>query len=522
MRMLSNLLKKLVIVKALLALLVSATAFADTYIKPLPSMPITFDPKLYADAYSIYVSSQIYDRLFEFDELQNIKPSVADKWESAEGGKIWIIHLKKNVLFHDGRPLTADDVEFSLLRLLQHDSVKNRELSIIAGAENFIRGRSKTVPGIKVVSPDEIRIELTSPFPPFLNILASVNTEILPKNLNGQSESSFFRHPIGTGAFKFESAGNDRVVLVANLNYFRGRPFLDRIVFELSDSNNAVAGFNRGYYHDLEWYYEVDPNKITTAYTVIKALIPDVSVLAFNVRRQPFNNVHFRKAVLSALDRNKLVAECFPNKKVTTGYMPPGVGGHDPNVKPPAFSVSNARKELQLSGIPNSILSKQITIYRPSNHMCVSGFRTFIEKSFREIGLNATVKYVTLAELFKSYYSPRNFDMFNMIFSSDYPEALFLLNYFRSDHPDNYSGFKSKAFDELLTQASKSEDRYERYNLYRKAQEILNQEAVVVPLFYNTYEGIYQRNVRGVEMPPYVTYYVPMKSIYFEKDSKSK
>lgn len=501
---------------------VYASEAGQVYRKPLPSLPVTFDPKFYSDAYSVIVSTQIYDRLFEFDDFQNIKPSLAEKWETAEGGKIWTIYLKNNVKFHNGKTLTARDVEFMLYRLLEPDSSKSQELSIIAGSDEYIKKKSKTVSGIKALSPEAIRIELKSPFPPFLSLFTAMNTETIPWDYNGETESNFFKHPIGTGPYKFESYEPDqRVTLVANEQYFLGRPLLDKIIFEKSTTENAIKGFNNGYYQDLEWYSDLDPRRLTNTYTMIKAPVAGLNVIAINNRRPPFNNVHFRKALMYALDRVKLAEECFPGRKVAAGFVPPGVGGYYPEMPKVLFDLNKAKEELKLSKLSRKEISKMITFLRPDNHLCIEKFGPFVEGSYKKIGLNVTVRHLPFNEIYDKYYMPRNFEMLGLNFYADHPEGLFMLHAFQSDNPDNYSGIKSRAVDELLLKAGSTEDRYERFKLYRKAQEILQQDAVVIPLVYNIYENIYQRNVLGVERSPYSTYIIPMRKIHFDSNSTS-
>lgn len=499
-------------------LLLPAISLADIYRKPIPSLPVTFNPKHYSDAYSVLVSTQIYDRLFEVDEFQNIKPSLAEKWETTEGGRVWTIHLRKDVLFHNGKPLTASDVEFSLYKLLEPDSIKNPELAIIAGAENFTKKRSKAISGIKVLDPNTIQIELTTPFPPFLAILTSPNTEIIPKNYNGESELEFFHNPLGTGPFRLESVTpGQSIVVAANDQYFKGRPPLDKIVFEHATREAAINGFNRGYYHDLEWYFGMDLNRLTTTYMMIKTPLPEVNILGLNCQRPPLNNIHIRKAVAYAIDRKKLMEECFPGRKPAGGYIPPGLGGYSPELIPPTVDLERARTEIKESGLSTADIVKPITILRPDNHPCADRFESLFVEGFKKVGMRVAVKHLPIGDLYKQYYAPRNFDIFNIYLSADHPEALFILNLFRSDHPDNRTGFKSRAFDDILLKASRSEDRYERLNLYRKAQEILMQETPVIPLFYNMYESVYQTNVRGVKRSPYTSYIVPMQTVFFDK-----
>lgn len=496
----------------------AGTSFADVYRKPIPSLPITFNPKYYSDAYSVLVSTQIYDKLFVLDELQSIKGSLAEKWESANGGKLWTIHLRKGILFHNGSPFTAQDVFFTLNKLLEADSIKSRELSIIVGADDYTQKHSKPIQGIKIIDPYTIQIELKQPFPPFLSILTGINTEIVPDNYAGKTEAEFFKHPVGTGPFKFISYEPDKnVTLEVNEKYFLGKPYIQKIVFEKSDSQNAIKGFNAGYYQDLECYPGVDLNLIKINYTMIKAPVAGVSTLYFNMRKPPFNNLHVRKAIEYALDKKQLVDICFPDRTPATGYVPSGVGGYYPEMTSVPFDLEKAKAELKISRLSAKELSKQITILRPSNHQCIEKFASFMESSFKKIGLNVSIKYAVYSEIYEHYYTNKDFDIINVIDFADHPEAIFLLSAFQSNHSHNITGIKSRQIDDILQKASATEDKYERFNLYRKLQEILQEEAIVIPIYYDIYQSVYQKNVRGVERSPYILYETPMRTIYFDK-----
>lgn len=507
-----------IIAFSLLSLFISgAHLYAQTYYKPLPSLPITFDPKLYHDAYSILVASQIYDHLFDVDELSNLKPKLASSWSSKNNGQTWVINLRTDVLFHNGKKFTAEDVKFSLERLLETNSLKQYELSIIDGAKDFYEKKSKTVKGIKILSPNSLQIDLTAPFPPFLTTFAAPNTEIIPTNYAGIQKDKFFEKPIGTGPFKFEKYDKNKMIqLTANEKYFLGKPKIETIIFEKADSQKALSGFNNGYYHDAEFFY-FEPEDIKRSFISLKAPQAETNIIAFNTTRPPFNNIHVRNAIVLSIDKEKLFQQCFSQHILANSYIPPGLGGHNPNIFKSQFNIQAALREIQLAKVPQSVLSKQYTLIRPDNHPCQKGFSNFIQEALKKIGLNVKIENIPLNELILKNQQ-KDYDLYNLTFTADYPEALFMLNLFKSDYPFNFGGGKLPDYDKLLETASHIQDKYERYNMYQKAQEILRDNSYIIPLYHRMATGVFQTNVRGIERNPFTLYVAQMGSIYFANE----
>ncbi len=187
---------------ALICSFYSHSLKAEIYRKPLPNVAKTLDPIVFSDVFSSTIINQLYDRLFDIDELNNVKSKLASGWEVNSDGTKYNICLRNDVVFHDGKVLTSDDVAFTLQRLLSKKSVFSSEFSIIKGARAFQSGEQKAVRGIQINSPSCLTIELEKPFPIFINMLAALRTEILPFQFHGRSEEDFFKQPVGTGPFK--------------------------------------------------------------------------------------------------------------------------------------------------------------------------------------------------------------------------------------------------------------------------------------------------------------------------------
>lgn len=159
---------------------------------------------------------QLFDSLVQFDPVtKRIEPAIAFYWDASEEGKQWTFYLRKGVLFHHGRPLVADDVRFSLLRLMEH-SYKHRWL---AASIESITVKDDYVLTISLHMPDEL----------FLQALSKEYMAIVPCDYVLEMGEQFAQMPVGTGPFRVVRNDDSMLVLEAFTPYFGGRPFLDRI-----------------------------------------------------------------------------------------------------------------------------------------------------------------------------------------------------------------------------------------------------------------------------------------------------
>lgn len=512
--------KALMVFLVIFCLVCPFSAFTQTYKKPIPNLPITLDPKNFVDVYSGLVISQIYDRLFDHDELLRLRKNLASEHKSDESGQIWTVSIRKDVRFHNGRPLTTKDIAFTIKRLLKGESLRYHQLSMIRGAKDYHDGKAAEVKGIEIIGPYELRITLDRPFPPFLSILASSNTEILPDNLAGKGEGGFFKNPIGTGPFKFSEIEQDKLIhLTGNEDYFGGKPYLKDIYYIKTSKEEAINGFNRGEYQDIERFYPT-PDELKRSYRSIVSPTADTAVIVFNTSKPPLSNIHVRRALSMAINKEKLLEKCFPRMQPAKGYIPPGVLGYYPEMTDTPFDLNLARAEVKKSGLRKGALSAPMTLLRPDNHVCHDDFKRMIEESARSIGLNLTVNHVPMNKLMEEYGSG-NYYMLSFHESADFPEALFMLNTFHSKNPDNFTKAKIPELDKFIDDVFMAADRYQRTELYRRIQEIIRDQALIMPIYYNVYNGVFQDNVRGIKINPLMTYLSlsSMKDVYFEDDN---
>lgn len=166
----------------------------------LSSEPTNLDPARGVDVNEATVQSKIFDGLVKYNSKMKLEGSLAESWEILEQGKKYVFSLKKNVLFHDGSPLTAKDVVYSLVRLCAPSvgSPRRWVLDKVLGSDKV--GDSFEVAGIEAIDDYKVSITLKEPFAPFISLLTMPACYVLPeKNKNEIAESKFFEKPVGTG-----------------------------------------------------------------------------------------------------------------------------------------------------------------------------------------------------------------------------------------------------------------------------------------------------------------------------------
>ncbi|SRR5579883_70565 len=285
---------------------------------------VTFDPAQAFDDDWLLIQGTLYNGLYLLDgqgqphlDLAAVPPTIsADR-------KVWTFHLRHGVLFHNGSELTADDVRFSLLRVLDphlKPSVSWGQPTddIFEGSHAFVSGKTKDVPGIQVLDRYTIRFVLTQPVAILPYILAESFNMIVPKAVvTAESPSAFASHPIGTGPYMLQSwQKGTRVVFVRNPRYFHpGRPYLDKIIADINVAPNLIAlrvekgeldGF--GYAPELAaadlQQARTDP---TYSHYLVTTPVVYVDWLDLNVHAAPLNSLALRQAIAMAIRRPRLV-----------------------------------------------------------------------------------------------------------------------------------------------------------------------------------------------------------------------
>jgi peptide/nickel transport system substrate-binding protein len=295
---------------------------------------------------SMLFTSEIYQQhLFdtlvgiEGDELKPVG-LLAEKWETVTP-TTWRFTLRKNVKFHDGKPLTVDDVKYSFE---QYADVKNRRSGY---AKGIVRAEVRDAGTVDVITAEPIAAML-------FNL---TRLQILPREAREKATAAgFAQNPVGTGPYRFvEWKRDQQLVLEANPAYWRGVPSPKRLVFRaIKDASTRAAELRGGGVDIIAGPPAPQLDMIDSGETqVVPVKGGRVIIYAFNVKHAPFDNRKVREAMNLAVNKDAIVKNVLGGRGVVlAGPFTPAWLGHDPAVKPFPYDVARARQLLAEAGHP--------------------------------------------------------------------------------------------------------------------------------------------------------------------------
>jgi len=498
------------------------------------------------DLISFRVVSNVYEGLVQFSAKDlSIIPSLAESWEVNKDGTVFTFHIRKGVYYHDdecfqdgkGREINAHDFKYCFTKLCEADPnnqgfwvFKNR----VKGADEYFRSTIANKPleegvtGIKVVDDYTLEIELTQPFAGFLNLLGTPFTYLFPKEaINTYGEQGMLDKCVGTGPFNVKSIRRgESVVLMRNKNYwaldeFGNRlPYLDAIKISFIPEKKAeLLEFYKGNLdmaiplelrdaikeHLKTLYNQGIPFEVQTT--------PSLSIeyLRFLHTHEVFKEKLVRKAFNLAIDRQIIANFALKGegRPAYNGFIPPAFANYNTKgVKGYEFDPDKAQHLMTLAGYPEGKGFPEIILHitsRGSSQQIAS----IIQKMLKE-NLNVSIRIVTLplAQLIESFESGASV-FWKSKWTADYPDPENFLNillstYIPSDEREkshlNSERYVNLRFDSLLLLANRTIDEDARFELYQQADQVLMDDAVMMPLFYTDNYRLIKPYVKNFEI----------------------
>lgn len=496
------------------------------YRRPLEHDPETLDPARISDVYSRSVSQQIFDGLVQFDQTLTITPALAQFWKASRDGLTWTFTLRKGVKFHHGREVSADDVVYSFTRILDPKTKSGAaDLFLgIKGAQEFRDGKATRVAGL--VAPDRYTVQVTlkEALGPFVSVLAVGHAKVVPKELVEQQGETFGAHPVGTGPFKFVRWERGKeIVLAANPDYFDGPPRLSRIIFRVfagGPYDTMYAEFQKGNLEDAPPPTQDYRRAVAAGNQIyVKRSMISVRFYGINTRIKPLDDQRVRQALIHAIDRESLIQEVLLGRFTTArGILPPGTLGFNPGLKGYPYDPRRARELLAQAGYPGGRGLPPIHIWSSVKHEGILREHEQIQRYLEAVGILVQFQYLTDWPSFSRMLAERKLPVFLYAWYADVPDPdNFLFKLFYSKSPRNFFGYANPAVDDLLLRARREGNLQERVGLYRRAEEMILEDAPLVPVLHHTYERLFQPYVRSVEVNGLGDPYIPLRKIWLER-----
>lgn len=469
--------------------------------------PLTIDPALTRSG-GAGIIGDLFAGLVVLDPDMQVRPALADSISVDASGTVYTFTLRPDVTFHNGRPITASDVEYSWLRAAHPDTGSETVLLYLGdvrGLRDYRLGRADSITGLTVLDDRTLQVTLDAPRPYFLAKLTYPVSWVVDRYQ--VERPNWELAPNGSGPFRVIQHLEDQIWLLGRHAQSATPPHLDYLVYTLYTGNPRRL-YESG---DID-LTGIPPELIDRASdpsdplygTVVTETNYCTSYITFNTRLAPFDSPLVRQAFVHAIDRARYIEAITNNRsQIAHGLLPPGIPGYNLNRTGPPYDPERARQLLRHAGYSNPGLVPPITWTIASNSGLHSGAVAFLVDSWRDaLGVTVLVEGIDP----DSYYDRLEAGQFgHLLFEgwcADYPDPEnFLDVLYHSASALNRGGYASTEYDVLVEDARTETDPARRLALYDLAEQLLINDA---PALFLSHAG-----PTTLVWKPYVTGYRP-------------
>ena len=450
----------------------------------------------------------LYSGLVSFDPQLNLTPDLAESWEVSADGMVYTFHLRESAKFHNGKPVTAQDVIYSWERAASPELASDTALTYlgdIVGINELAAGQAENASGLKALDDHTLQVTIDAPKPYFLYKL-TYSTAFVVDQENVESGGEWYRQPNGTGPYKLrEWVRFERIVYEANSDFYLSKPSIPYVVYQLysgigirlyESDEIDITGISR---YDADRF--LDP-----AEPMHDELISGVNLctgyITFDTTQPPFDDVNVRKAFSMAFDRQKYLDVVLGGHALpASGLYPPGLPGFNTALRGLPYDPAQAREYLEQSkyGGPEGL---------PPIVFTDGGIGTYVSPSVaamaemweQNLGVTITVENLEPNYYLEQIFSGNHGQLISGGWCADYPDPEnFADVLFHSESGQNNGGYSNPELDALLEQARVEQDVTRRIAMYQQAEQLLVDDAAAL---WTTHSFSYEL------VKPYVKGYV--------------
>ena len=479
--------------------------------------PPTLDPHLTTDATSARVIVEIFGGLVTIDRNLDIVPDLAESWDISGDGHVYTFHIRPDAKFHDGKPVTARDVLWSLERVtnpLTESPVADQYLGDIVGVKEKLAGDATTISGVRYVDEHTIEITIDGAKSYFLAKMTYPTGFVLDQENVEANPRSWFREPNGTGPFHLkEYVVGETLVLGRNEHFHLGSPRLEEVKFILSGGTSLLMYENDEIHVAGVGLADLDrlSDPSNDLYPELRTAPASFSInyIGMNVTEPPLDDVKVRQALNLAIDKQEIASIVLGDLvDPADGILPPNFPGYDEGVQGYEFDPVKAQQLLGESKYGDDLANiPPITITTPGNFGAnVSlDMEVILQMWERNLGITAEFQQTEYATFLKDLHRGR-FQMFDIGWIADYPDPEnFLDILFHSESTNNHTHYSNPEVDDLLMRARVETDTTARYDLYNQAEQMILDDAPWVPLWFDGESKLLVKpNVHDYLLPPLI------------------
>ncbi len=477
-----------------------ARAAADTLRAGITGYNVinTLDPGKHSLIPEAYVVWALFNALLKFNEKMEVVPDLAESFATKDSTTLEF-KLRKGVKFHDGSEMTADDVKFTIERL-QNEKYASPN-----------KGKVDAVQAVNIVDPYTVEIVTKQAFAPLLAFLtnARTGTQIVPRKVvEAMGDDAFGRAPVGTGAYKIRDwKANESVTLVAHDGYFvKGQPSVGTVEIPLIAEESSGVTALKGGQIDLTStapFADVPTLEQDKTLKILRQPGMNCRFISVNHRKPPFDDVHFRRAVSMAFDRNAMVKVVLFGEGVPShGLIPPSLAyAYEAKPRETAlFNAERAKAELAKSKYASGLGEIPVLTWGSS------WWKRIVEVFALQVNQTLGTKFTVEVNEANTVYARQK--------SGDFQASVW--GWLGPVDPDeyigeilstkgwrNFYGYSNPKLDELVEQGRAELDLAKRGAIYKQAEDIAVEEAAFLPCFCSNIHNLMTTHVTGFIQLPY-------------------
>lgn len=432
----------------------------------------TQDPHMHNERVAIIVNWHVFDSLLTRDpKTMEVVPHLAESFRTIDD-RTWEFKLRKDVKFHNGEPFNADAAKFSLERVLNPDQKSPQ------------RGNISAIEKVDKVDDYTIRITTKAPYP-ILHERLTYLSMVPPKYLKDVGDQQFGIKPIGTGPFRFERWDKgDKTVLVANKEYWKGAPKVDKVIFRgIPEKATQLAEMRAG---GIDIIRQIPPDLVGEVEKGGNARIATVEILrtwyiSMNLNDKPFSDERVRQAIAHAINVDAIQQSIFKASAVRVPAVAhPKQFGFDPSIKAREYNPDKAKQLLAEAGYPNGFSVVLHHYVAGAGHQVADAIAADLAK----VGIKAEIKYYAdqgvLIAASRAGKIP--FEMGTWGSFSTFDADAFMQPFLHEQ--GTYGPYhRVPGLHDLLEKARSTLDKNERQKYYTEAQKVIVDKVPMITMF---------------------------------------
>ncbi|OGS00547.1 MAG: hypothetical protein A2V88_05610 [Elusimicrobia bacterium RBG_16_66_12] len=470
---------------------------------PSPLYPDILDPQKVLTGTEKGLLLLTYSRLVKVNDALALEADLLESWTYDIDSKIFRFRIKNGLIFHDGKPVSSDDVLFSFHQWAEKDALDSDLLLAVDGVDEFRKGLSPSISGVRKIDELSFEVTLNHWAESFVRNLSIPRFVIFPVNFGGRSKEEYLKSPVGTGPYRLISAQGGIGKYIRFDQYYLGKPLTKEIDIARMAEPEARRAYGEGRVNNLFFYQIADPEKFNKPDDVLDVATGKTTFLLVISASQPLlRERSIRREIATRIDKKKIVERCYPNASIAESIIPPGLMG----------SPSDSVTEAAILGHP-SRLRTSLPLYledRVENN-CLGGVLPEILK-----GSGIRVSRTPFNEMYRLLKSGQ-LAMWVEDFNFKNEDPISTLQYFSQSSNEYLLGHPIAPLQEIFTSLNGELTPLDRARKYAQIDRYLTRNYFVIPLFYPQEVLVHKKMVRGAEFLRTTKFVAGWHSVYVEK-----